>query len=317
MRAIQINEFGGPHVLEVVDVAEPEPGNGQVLVHVTAAGVNHADTHHTEDSYFTPVRLPMIPGSEVVGTDADGNRTVALLPAGGYAERVVADPASCFPVPDDIDDGAAAALALQGTTAWHLLHTRARVQPGESVAVLGAAGGVGSLAVQLAKAAGAEPVVAAASTGERRDLALELGADVAIDSRAEDLTAAITDAAGAKVDVVLEMAGGRVFDQCLDALAPFGTLVLYGLASRSQPSDIKPVQLLRKSQAVAGFRLTHAFADPTLMVGEPLAELFSMVSNGELRPVVGGTYALTKAREAHTDLLARRTTGKLLLDPAR
>lgn len=317
MRAIQIRELGGPEVLDVVDVPEPAPGDDRVLIDVTTAGVNYADTHQSQDSYLASTQLPFVPGSEIVGTDPDGRRVVALPRGGGYAERAAVDPAACYPVPDDVDDATAAAVALQGTSAWHLLHTCARIRPGESVVIFAAAGGVGSLAVQLARVAGAEPVIAAASTQDKRDLAGELGAHATIDSTAADLTTAIREAAGGRVDVVLEMTGGDTFDQSLAAVAPFGRLVTYGMASGEAPSDIKPARLLRRSQTVAGFWLAHAFADPPRLIGEPLAALFSLVADGQLRPVIGGVYPLTEARRAHEDLLARRSVGKLLLDPSR
>ncbi|MGI8584950.1 MAG: quinone oxidoreductase family protein, partial [Thermoleophilaceae bacterium] len=224
--------------------------------------------------------------------------------------------ATAFPIPDGVDDGVALALVLQGLTAWHLYRTAAQLRSGESVVVHAAAGGVGTLAVQLAKPLGAGRVIASASSEDKRALALELGADAAVDVGAEDLAAALREANdGERVDVVLEMAGGRVFDASLDALAPFGRLVTYGLASREQ-NEITNARLLRKSQAVVGFWLAHCFGDPE-MIGPPLRDLFDRAARGELRPVIGETYPLSEARRAHEDLQGRRTQGKLLLDPAR
>ena len=177
-----------------------------------------------------------------------------------------------------------------------------------------AAGGVGSLAVQLGKAFGAR-VIATASSDEKRRLALELGADAAVDVTREDLTDALIAAnEGRRVDVVLEMAGGRVFKDSLRALAPFGRLVTYGMASR-EPTQVAAGNLLRHSSAVVGFWLAHCFARPEEMLAEPLRELFERVAGGELRVVEGAVYPLSEARRAHEDLQARRTTGKLLLDP--
>src|SRR4051812_27593166 len=151
MRAIQINRFGGPEVLELVDVPDPSAASGFEVVDVTAAGVNYADTHQTENSYLSTTSLPMVPGSEVVGRTADGRRVASLVGVGGYAEKALAPAGVTFDVPDEVGDAAAVALLVQGLTAWHLLRTCARVQPGESVVVHAAAGGVGTLAVQLAK----------------------------------------------------------------------------------------------------------------------------------------------------------------------
>ncbi|HEV2074732.1 MAG TPA: zinc-binding dehydrogenase, partial [Thermoleophilaceae bacterium] len=275
-----------------------------------------------ENSYLASQELPLVPGAEVAGTverAADGlevgQRVVSLLPSGGYAEYAVAPAAATFPVPDGVEDGDALALGLQGLTAWHLYRTAAQLREGESVVVHAAAGGVGTLAVQLAKPFGAGRVIATASSEEKRRAALDLGADAAVDTNEEDLTAALREAnGGGRVDVVLEMAGGRVFDQSLDALAPFGRLVAYGMASREQ-REVSNARLLRKSQAVVGFWLAHCFARPEMM-GPPLGDLFDRAARGGLRPVMGETYPLSEARRAHEDLQARRTQGKLLLDPA-
>jgi NADPH2:quinone reductase len=315
MKAIQVEEFGGPEVLALREVPDPQPVDGSDAVEVSAAGINYADTHQTENSYLAPTQLPLIPGAEVVGTLVDGRRVVALLPAGGgYAERALAPPVTTVDVPDGVSDGEALAIVLQGLTAWHLLRTSAHLQEGESVVVHAAAGGVGSLAVQLAKRWGAGRVIAAASTAEKRDLALELGADVAIDARAGDLNAEIREAAGGKADVVLEMVGGRTFDDSLRALAPFGRLVTFGMAGRELPTPVAPGGLVQGSKAVIGFWAAHCFAGPGLF-REPVQELLALVAAGDLRAVVGGSYALGDARTAHEDMLARRTVGKLVLDP--
>ena len=316
VRAVVIEEFGGPEVMRLVeDAPVPEPGDGQVLVRVTRAGINFADTHARENSYLASYELPLTPGGEVAG-ELDGRRVVALVGTGGYAEYAVAPREAVFPVPDDVSDAAALALVIQGLSAWHLLRTSAKLAEGESVVVHAAAGGVGTLAVQLAKRFGAGRVIATASSEEKRALAQELGADVAVDPNEEDLNAALREAnGGAKVDVVLEMAGGRVFDQSMRALAPFGRCVTYGIASR-EPNQLSNGGLMRRSQAVVGFWLMHCFGRPG-MVAEPLQELFGMVADGSLRVVEGEVYGLSEARRAHEEMQARRTSGKLLLDPSR
>lgn len=322
MRAVQIEEFGGPEVLKVVDLPTPAPEDGQVLVKVSRAGINFADTHQRENSYLARFELPLIPGAEVAGAvegDAgelrEGQRVVALLTSGGYAEYVAAPAPVVFPVPDGVEDGVALALVLQGLTAWHLFRTASKLAPGESVVVHAASGGVGNLAVQLAKPFGAGRVIATASSEAKRQLALELGADVAIDPNEADLNAALREAnEGQKVDVVLEMAGGRVFDESLKALAPFGRLVTYGLASR-ESNEVSNGTLMRKSQAVVGFWLAHCFGREDMM-REPLKDLFERAARGELRPVVGETYPMSEVARAHEDIQGRRTSGKLMLDPA-
>jgi NADPH2:quinone reductase len=316
MRAVQIQEFGGPEVLQVVDLPEPEPGDGEVLIEVSRAGMNFADTHQRENTYLARYEVPLVLGGEVAGTTPDGQRVVALLGNGGYAEYAVAPEAMVFPIPDGVDDGTALALIIQGLTAWHLYRTSTKLAPGESVVVISGAGGVGNLAVQLAKPFGAGRVIATASTEEKRAKTLELGADAAVDPSVEDLKGALIEAnEGRPVDVVLEMSGGRVFEQSADALAPFGRIAAYGIASREQ-NTLETGRLMRKSRSVVGFWLMHCLGRREMME-EPLADLFERTARGELVPQLGTTYPMSEVRQAHEDLQGRRTSGKLLLDPSR
>jgi NADPH2:quinone reductase len=316
MRCVQIEEFGGPEVLAVADLPKPEPGEGEVLIEVSRAGINFADTHQRENSYLARYEVPLVLGGEVAGTTPDGNRVVALVGSGGYAEYAVANKAAVFPIPDGVDDGVALALIIQGLTAWHLFKTSAKLAEAESVVVISGAGGVGNLALQLAKPFGAGRVIATASTEEKRAKTLELGADAAVDPAEDDLKGALIEAnEGRPVDVVLEMSGGRVFEQSADALAPFGRIVAYGIASR-EPNTVDTGRLMRKSRAVVGFWLMHCLGRRDMME-EPLADLFERAARGELVPQMGDTYALSEVRQAHEDLQARRTSGKLLLDPSR
>src|SRR5687767_14951975 len=172
MRAVQISEWGGPEVLEVVDVPDPEPADGEVVVRVTRAGVNFADTHARENAYLARYQLPLVPGAEVAGVLEDGTRVVALVGSGGYAEYATARADAVVPIPDGVSDAAALALLLQGLTAWHLYATAGRVAAGESVVVHAAAGGVGTLAVQLGRRFQAGRVIATASSEAKRALAL-------------------------------------------------------------------------------------------------------------------------------------------------
>ncbi len=315
MRAIQVKEFGGPEVLELSEVEEPGVPRGGELVEVSAAGINYADTHQAENTYLAEASLPLVPGGEVVGTLRDGRRVVALVPGGGYAERCVAYPGALWPVPDGVDDAQALALVLQGTTAWHLLRTSARLREGESVVVHAAAGGVGTLAVQLAKRFGAGRVIGVASSEEKRSLVSRLGADAVVDSGAEDLTAALREANdGDRVDVVLEMTGGDVFAQSLKAVAAFGRLVHFGQAARGGTPDVNPGELMGRSQGVLGFWLVHMMRKPELM-SQAMEDMFAAVERGDLEVIVGGEYPLEEARQAHEDIRARKTMGKLVLRP--
>jgi NADPH2:quinone reductase len=316
MRAIQMSEFGGPEVLKLVELPTPQPGSDQVLIEVSHAGVNFADTHTRTNSYVRKATLPLIPGVEVAGVRADtGERVVAMLDgSGGYAEYAVAPRELAFRIPDALDDGTALALLIQGATAWHLHRTAGRVRAGESVVVHSAAGGVGSLAVQLAKPLGAGRVIATASSEQRRALALRLGADVAIDPAPEGLTERLLDAnEGRPVDVVFDMAGGETFERSYRALAHFGRIVVCGISTQ-QPNHPSSGSLLRHSRSVVGFYLFHCLERPG-MFNEALSDLFARAARGELEVVLGGRYPLEQAAQAQIDMRERRTSGKLLLTP--
>jgi NADPH2:quinone reductase len=316
MRAIQIQEFGGPEVLELAELPTPEPGECEVLIEVRRSGLNFADTHQRTNSYVAKAELPLVPGSEVAGVRTDtGARVIALTGHGGYAQYAIAPTHLTWPIPDGVDDGAALALLLQGLTAWHMYTTCTHLAPGESVVVHAAAGGVGSLAVQLARHFRAGRVIATASSAEKRATAARLGADATTDADPEGLTDRLIEANdGRPVDVVIEMAGGESFEQSLRALAPFGRVVVCGIATR-EPNHPSTGHLLRRSRSVIGFWLFHCLDRPREMVDGPLAELFGLAANGELRPLVGETYPLADVARAHENLAGRRTSGKLLLDP--
>lgn len=315
MKAIQLREFGGADAIELVELDDPTPGEGEVLVEVTRAGVNFADTHTTHDDYLSAQQLPLVPGAEVAGRTADGRRVVALVGNGGYAEKAVVPESSLVPLPDEVDDEQAAGGLLQGLTAMALVNRMARIEAGETIVIEAAAGGTGTLAVQIAKAAGAK-VIGLASSAAKRELVAGLGADATVDSRAADLRAAILDANGGRpVDAVLHMSGGAAFDAELGALAPLGRLVVFGNASR-QEREVSTGALLHGSKAVLGFWLVHVLARRDLAV--PLiGELIGALATGALRVTIGEVYPLSEAARAHRALESRATTGKLLLDPSR
>ena len=309
-----MDEFGGPEVLKVVEADRPEPADGEVLIRVSSAGLNFADTHQRHNQYVAEAQLPLIPGQEVVGFREDtGERVIAITGTGGYAEYAVARADRTWPVPDGVDDGTALGLLIQGMTAWHLHRTAAQLRAGDSVVVHGAAGGTGQMILQLARPMGAGRVIATASSEDKRAKALELGADVAVDSAPEGLADRLREAnAGAHVDVVYEMAGGQSFDESFAALAPFGRIVAYGIATREQ-NEVRTGRLLKTSKSVVGFWFNHVFERPG-WAEEALADLFARAARGELRAEVGGTWPLAQAAEAQIALAERRTTGKLLLD---
>lgn len=299
--------------MKLVELPDPAPGAHEVLLDVTAVGINYADTHQTENSYLSPQTLPLVPGIEVVGTH-EGKRYLASVSSGGYAEKAVAHKAVIFPIPDSVTDEQALCMLIQGTTAWHLLKTMGHLKSGESVVVHAAAGGVGTIAIQLAKLWGAK-VIAVTSSDEKAALATSLGADEVVDAKNEDLGKALRAANGGKgVDIVLEMVGGATFDQSLLALGDFGRMLTFGMASRTAPTPVHPGSLMHGSKTISGFWLANCFGKKEMM-NDVIDELFALVAEGKVKPVIGASYPLSEAAEAHRAMLNRGTTGKVVLKP--
>ena len=315
MKAIQITAFGGPEVMNLLELPDPIAGADEVLLDVTAIGINYADTHQTENSYLSPQTLPMIPGIEVVGTNG-GKRYLATVSSGGYAQKALAHKSSLIAIPDTVTDQQALCMLVQGTTAWHLLKTMGHIEKGHSVVIHAAAGGVGTVAIQLAKMWGAK-VIAVTSTGAKGELAKSLGADILVDANVEELGKAIREANGGRgVDLILEMVGGKTFDQSLLALGTFGKLITFGMASRTAPTPIHPGALMHGSKTISGFWLANCFGKKELL-NDVIEELFQLISDGKLKPVIGATFPLSQAADAHKSMLARESVGKIALDPAR
>jgi NADPH:quinone reductase len=300
VKAIQIEEFGGPEVLKVAEVPDPQPGDGQVVVNVARAGMNFADTHAIRDEYLAKQTLPLIPGAEISGTTPDGRRVAGMVGNGGYAQKVAVPEAWLVPLPDEVSDDQAAALLLQGLTAHALLHYCAHIEEGETVVIEAAGGGTGTLAVQLAKRAGAR-VIGLASSEEKRALA-------------ERKEAILEANGGNRVDVVLHMSGTG-FDAELHALGPLGRIVAFGNAAR-HPNQVATNYLLQTSKSVIGFWVVPLIARKRDLIRSMTADLLGAVASGELEVVIGGVYPLSEAARAHTEMEERRTSGKLLLDPS-
>ena len=312
MKAIEITKFGGPEVMEFKELPDPTPGANEVLLDVTSIGINYADTHQIENSYLSPQTLPMIPGLEVTGT-SDGKRYLAAV-SGGYAEKAVANKAMLFPIPEGVTDQQALCMLVQGATAWHILKTVGHVKNGETVVVHAAVGGVGSIAIQLAKLWGAK-VIAVTSSDSKKKFAKELGADEVVDSNTDTLKAELLAANNGKpVDLVLEMVGGKTADISVEVLAPFGRLIVYGMASRTPATSINPASLMGGSKTISGFWLAHCFGNKELL-GDVIDELFQLVKSGKLKPVIGSNYPLAQAADAYKAMLARETVGKIALIP--
>jgi len=315
MKAIQIEEFGGPEVLQYTEVPDPSPKLAESVINVKRCGVNFADTHASRNDYLAEQTLPLIPGAEAAGQLNDGRRVVALLGSGGYAEKVAVPQAQLIELPEGVDYDQAAGGLLQGLTAMALVHRCARIEAGETIVIEAAAGGTGTLAVQVAKRAGGK-VIGLASSEEKRELVRNLGADAAVDSRAEDLGEAIREANdGKRVDAVLHMSGGEAFDAEMGVLAPLGRMVVFGIASREQ-RQLSTAALLRGSKSVIGFWLAHLLARQDLLV-PMIGDLLTAIAKDELTVTIGEVYPLSEAARAHEDLIARRTSGKLLLDPSQ
>ncbi|WP_015863272.1 quinone oxidoreductase [Geobacillus sp. E263] len=324
MKVVQFTEYGGPEVLQMVEMERPIPTGRRVLIKVEAIGVNYADTARREGHYVVPTPLPFIPGAEVAGVVSEvgedvtsvhiGQRVVALIESGGYAEYVNVDERGVIPIPDELDFQQAVALPVQGLSAYHILKTMGRLEEGETVLIHAAAGGVGTLAVQLAKIFRAGNIIATASTKEKRALAKQLGADATIDYTKEGWKDEVLEYTNGKgVDVALEMAGGDIFHQTLDCLAPFGRLVVYGVAS-GQFTRMNPARLMGKNLSVIGFFLPQIMRKSELYQ-QSLQELLTYVQTGKLILAIGGVYPLEQAAEVHRLLQSRKTHGKLILVP--
>ncbi len=326
MRAIQIREPGGPEVLHVADVPTPEPGAGELLIRVAVAGVNFADIGLRSGMYHPGghgrMAFPLTPGFEVTGTVAAlgdgvmdwqvGQRVGAVLDMGGYAEYAVVntgDPAKLIALPEGMDFATATALLVQGPTAHGTLYDAGRFQPGEAVLVQAAAGGVGSLAVQLARIGGAGTVVGTAGSDAKRDLVRDLGG-VPVDYTQPDWANAVRGATGGRgVDVVLESVGGDAAMQAWDALAPLGRVVMFGAAG-GRPATPDMMRMNVMGQSMVGF------GGPWLRPGRAQAAREAMVRawrSGDLRFVMGPDFPLADAAAAHAAIQSRVTTGKVVL----
>jgi NADPH:quinone reductase len=325
VKAIQIRETGGPEVIRVEqDVEMPKPEYGQVLIQVAAAGVNYTDVMARQGVYLTrdaALELPATLGTEVAGVVAGlgegvtspvpGTRVAALV-KGGYAEYAVAPQALVYPLPAQVDFAAAVAYLVQGITAWEILRVSGALAVGERVLVHSGAGGVGTLAIQLAKVFGASTVVATASTTQKRDLAAELGADVCVDYTSADWWREVLAATGdIGADVILDAVGGDIGEQSLDCLAPFGRLVVYGVAS-GRLASYAGSQLMHKNQSRAGYWLTSRLVHDEASA-QVVPRLLELAGRGTIKSVVRHVFPLEEAAEAHRAISGRHTTGKVVL----
>lgn len=324
MKVVQFTEFGGPEVLQVVQKDIPTIEGNEVLIEVKAIGVNYADTARREGKYVLPTSLPFIPGAEIAGivveTGEDvknipiGTKVAALITSGGYAEYVKVKGSHFIPIPEGLSFEKAVALPLQGLTAYHVLKTMGRLEEGETVLVHAAAGGVGYLAVQLAKIFGAGKVIGTGSNEEKLAFAQKMGADYTVNYTEAGWEKEVKELTNGKgVDVALEMAGGDIFHKTVQCLAPFGRLIIYGVASGEQ-AKFYPSTLMKYNQSVIGFFLPQIMTKQDLYK-RSLLELFEWTEKGEIELNIGGVFPLEEAKYVHEILQGRKTTGKLVLVP--
>lgn len=303
MKAVVLRETGGPEQLVSEEVPEPEARDGEVVVRVHAVGVNFADVLVRQGRYPQPPELPTVPGSEVAG-EVDGRRVMALPRGGGYSEAVAVDEQLIVPLPEGASFEEGAGFLLTYLTAWIPLTRQVRVGRGSVVLVHAGSGGVGAASIQLAKHLGAE-VVATASTEEKRAVALEQGADQAL---------GYEDFGDVRADVVLDPVGGEVFTSSFGVLKPLGSVVALGFAGGWwEPLD--PAPLVGRNLSMHGFYLGRLMRHEPALVQEAVGELLELWASGAVKPLVGATFPLERAAEAHALIEARRHVGKVVLVP--
>jgi NADPH:quinone reductase len=334
MKAVWIDSYGGPDVLTFGDRPDPVAGPGQILIKVESASVNWSDTvRRRNGAYPFPTPLPFVPGGEVAGMVAALGEGVDGPPVGtdvfalagadgssGYAQYVVANAHMVIPRPIGVSADEAAAIMVAGGTAMLVLRDAARLQRGESVLIEGAGGGVGSYAIQIARALGAGTIIGAASTPQRREAALAFGADKVVDYTVDGWSREVTTHFGGGADVVLETVGGATLNEAFASLGPFGRMVVYGQASGT-PGHLTPAEqdalfyLPVVNQSVIGFNIGLYFGlRPHIAVGA-LTELIGLVASGTVKVQISERLALSEAQHAHQLLEDRRSIGKIILKP--
>lgn len=322
MKAIQFTQTGGPDVLSLTDLPMPSPKAGEVLVRLTAIGINYIDTYHRTGLY--PVPLPCVPGSEgagvieKLGEDVKdltvGQRVAYAMQPGAYAEYSSVPADKLVPIPDGMTDQQAAAVMLQGMTAHYLAFTTYSIRPGDTVLIHAGAGGVGLLLTQIARMRGAR-VITTVSTEEKAQLSRENGADEVILYTQTDFAAEVKKLTGGQgVHAVYDSVGKSTFEGSLDSLKPLGTMVSFGNASGPVPPFAPAILGAKGSLMFTRPSLGHYILTRAALL-ERASALFNWVAEGKLTLHIHPPYALADAAQAHRDLEGRGTTGKLLLIP--
>lgn len=326
MKQIRMDHYGASDVLKWVEVEKPQPKTGEVLIKVSAIGVNYSDILRRQNTYFMPTPLPFVLGTEAVGviesvgtdvaeTFAIGTRVLAILPAGGgYAEYVAAEAHYCVPLPPTIDDKAATAIFVQGSTAQLMITQLAGNIANKTILITASAGGVGSLLVQLAKQNGAY-VIGASSSDEKLTTVQALGADAVVNyakpTWGDDLKR-ITGDKG--VDIVFETVGGELYNESVKSLAAGGQIIVYGCASGVQGS-IHPEYFVDKNLSQSGFNLAFFIQRKTQIWQAELGTLIGLIAEGKLKIETTELFSLKDAAKAHQQIEARKTVGKVVLLP--
>lgn len=325
MKAVYISEPGGPEVLEVREVQAPVAGPGEVLIDVVAAGLNRADVQQRRGFYPPPPGASEIPGLEVSGRIAGfgpgvtkafsvGDKVVALLAGGGYAQQVSVPAGQVLRIPDGVDLVTAASLPEVAATVYSNLIMTAQLQPGETVLIHGATGGIGTMAIQLAKAVGARVATTAGNAEKVGTARAFLGADIAINYTEEEFPASLRAQNGGKgADVILDVVGAKYLEQNIDALADYGRLVVIGLQGGAR-AELDLGQLLRKRGAIIATALRpRPVEEKTVIMNAVRDAVWPMLTDGRIRPLVAKTFPLEQVAAAHTYFDSGDHVGKVLL----
>ena len=326
MKAVVCKAWGLPDTLVVEDVPTPQPKAGEVLIRIAAASVNYPDVLMIQKKYQIQPELPFIPGSEVAGTVAAlgegvtnvqlGDRVIAFVGLGGFAEQVVAKAAGLIPIPPELDDATAASFTLVYGTSHHAVIDRGELKAGQTMLVLGAAGGVGLAAVEIGKVLGAK-VIAAASTDEKLAVCKAHGADVLINYSTQDLRAAVKEATGGLgPDVIYDPVGGIYAEPAFRSIGWRGRYLVVGFANGEIPRLPANLMLLKGASMVGVFWGDHVRRDPKANAAA-MREMMGWVAEGKLKPLVSARYSLADTAKAFEALAARQATGKIVIEPGR
>jgi NADPH2:quinone reductase len=323
MRAVICEAWGGPELLVVKDVPQAAPKRGEVVVKIHAAGVNFPDVLIIQKKYQVQPELPFIPGAEIAGEVSAvgegvtalnvGDRVVALCAVGGFAEEITIDAAKCIKIPEALSYDVAAGFMLAYGTSWHAVRDRAALQPGETMLVLGAAGGVGLSAVEIGKAIGAK-IIAAASTDEKCAVCREHGADEVINYTNEDLRAGIKRTCGSGPDVIYDPVGGKYTESAFRSIGWRGRHLIIGFADGTIPALPLNLALLKGASLVGVFWGDFARREPQNNM-KGISEMLGWMKEGKIKPLISKTYRLDEAPQALVDMAARKVTGKIVIRP--